>query len=69
MSKKPQLVEQTSKRFKALQALGVLAIIVGVIWLIVAVQTESETGWPGLLLILGVPAWISGRVLGWWFHG
>jgi len=67
-----QTVEATSKIWKALQALGVLAILVGVVILIVGIQTDAGPGViaPGaLLFVFGFIGYLVGRICGWWFNG
>ena len=64
--------QQTSKLWKAIQALGVLGILVcctlGFLGINgVAVQ---EPVWPFLAAAaVFVPVWIFGRIGAWWFHG
>ena len=69
---KARTIEATGKRWKAAQAVGVLAIIGGAA---VAIAAGMVDGSPAMLgagmaaVGLGLPVWIVGRVGGWWFHG
>jgi uncharacterized membrane protein HdeD (DUF308 family) len=64
-TKKVQTIEATAKRWKLMQLLGVLAIMLGV-----ALMFNEPTRLAAVLLVLiGVPMWVFGRVAAWWFHG
>ncbi len=72
MNPRVQTVEATGKLWKACQALGVLAIIVGVVVLIAGAQTKDNEGMVAigaLLFILGFIGYVIGRACAWWFHG
>jgi hypothetical protein len=67
----PQLVEQTAKRFKAVQAIGAGAAIGGGAGILIAARVD----WPFLagcsviIASMGVLAYFIARVLAWWYHG
>lgn len=67
-----QTIEATAKLWKAVQAIGVLDILVGVVMLIIGIQTQGNprlTAIGGLLFVLGFIGYSVGRVCAWWFHG
>lgn len=60
----PVIVEQTAKRWKAIQAGGVAGMLCGLLSL--------ALGWyvlAGVLLVWGLGAYIYSRVGRWWNHG
>lgn len=66
-----QVTEQTAKRWKAVQGCGCLLMPVGF-----AVSFLIANAEPGYLfalgmglVVLGLMAWIGGRIAAWWFHG
>ncbi|NLF40280.1 zinc-ribbon domain-containing protein [bacterium] len=78
--KPPQVIEQTSKRFKGVQALGCGLMLAGFfVPLIIGIimsesRTQSNTAMAGLvvatlLLPVGFVLWIVGRARAWWHHG
>jgi hypothetical protein len=65
------LVEQTDKKYKALQAAGGLVAVLGLIVFITALIVERQTaGIVGfVVLVIGVAIHFWGRSLAWWHHG
>jgi Flp pilus assembly protein TadB len=62
--------QQTGKRFKAAQLVGVLMICIGMVWLIVGAQAETPAvGAPVVLFILGFIVYLVARFRAWWSHG
>lgn len=59
-----QTIEQTGKRFKAMMAGGVVAMLIG---LTLAMSGETEIG--AVLMLLGLAAYIAARSAAWWHHG
>ncbi|WP_236247084.1 hypothetical protein [Pseudomonas tohonis] len=57
-------MELTSKRFKAMMAVGVIAILVGVVW-----SMANSAGGGFLLMVGGFFLYVLGRFLAWWYHG
>ncbi|WP_236235049.1 hypothetical protein [Pseudomonas tohonis] len=57
-------MELTSKRFKAMMAVGVIAILVGVVW-----SMANSAGGGFLLMVGGFFLYVLGRFLAWWNHG
>lgn len=60
----PQLIEQTSKGFKGLQAFGCLGMFVG---LIMGCSRKPEYG--VVLFLLAAVVWIFAVIGAWWEHG
>ena len=58
--------EATGKTYKALQAIGVILILIGVVSC--AAGGDGVAAAPGLFLI-GVVLYLFGRVGAWWKHG
>lgn len=62
-----QLIEQTSKRFKVLQAYGCIGTILG---LLLIATANSLSPWFGAFIFLGSLAmFLNGLVRSWWHHG
>ena len=68
-----QTTEQTGKRWKALQLIGLAGILGGAAWGFAAGNMEAQSpealALPALCVILGLPLWLFARVGAWWFHG
>ena len=70
-------VEATGKKWKALQFLGPLAVIFGIIMLIIALATMNGEPIIGVILLVlsiilivgGIIASFIGRIGAWWYHG
>jgi uncharacterized membrane protein len=79
VSKRPTVVEQTAKRWKAVQGLGCLGTLAGVVLIGIGIAAIDRTVAhqrmsPALVIgvvciVVGLPAYAFGRVGGWWFHG
>jgi hypothetical protein len=74
---KTQTVEATAKRWKLLQLIGGLGILVSVMLIIGGIasgdgdpsSTMPAVASGSIVLLLSLPAWIAGRFFAWWFHG
>jgi len=67
-----QTIEATAKLWKAVQAIGVLGILVGVVMLVIGIRNQGDaamTGLGALFIVPGCIGYIVGRVCAWWFHG
>jgi len=64
-----QTVEMTAKRWKGMQLLGVLGIVLGFTWIFIAIGVESNPGIGVLSVAVGVGLYILGRGSAWWYHG
>ena len=75
-----QTIEQTSKGWKALIALGVVAIMVGlggclVDWantytaLSLDHSVNTEPRWWPVILVIGFAVYVLSRIGAWWDHG
>jgi hypothetical protein len=70
-------VKATGKGWKAIQGLGCLGVLVGVVLIGIAVSTfdpaakgPSPIGRIGAMcLLFGIPAYLFGRIGTWWYHG
>jgi uncharacterized membrane protein HdeD (DUF308 family) len=64
-----QTIEATGKRWKLMQAAGVVLIMVGVGGLCSGgASTGGEATTVGLTLFAGFVLTVSGRVGAWWYH-
>jgi len=70
-SQQPQQIELTAKRFKAMQAGGVVGFLAGAGLLVLAGgQVLSLLGILGILLSVGgIGCYAAGRIAAWWAHG
>lgn len=65
----PQLIERTSKKYKA-QVLGGIGMVV--LGIIIALGTGEDTIGAivaGLLMLAGIICYLQARILAWWHHG
>lgn len=63
----PVLIEQSAKKWKAVQLAGGIAIIVG---LLLGMTVRSGLGVFGVALALvGIIAFVYGKIARWWHHG
>ena len=65
-----QTTQATSKIWKLIQLIGVLAIIVSVFLIMIGIDQEMPVQTVGgvLVLLAGISGWIVGRLGAWWFH-
>jgi hypothetical protein len=70
-SERPQLVEATAKRFKAMQVAGIALICLGAATcgIFGAGNVETGTYVGNTLFWVGVALYAAGRFLAWWKHG
>jgi len=67
--------QATSKQLKVHTLISVLAIIVGLVWFLVAINGEDATKTdgrsvvPAILLFFGLLGYVVTRVRVWWHHG
>lgn len=68
---KTQTIELTGKRFKLMQLLGVLGILLGGPGMFIGMQLNDQTiaVISFLALAIGVLLYPAGRVGAWWYHG
>ena len=66
-----QLIEATSKRYKGLQAAGVVMLCIGVATCGIASGGDSSGGttFGTTLALLGFGLYVAGRFGAWWKHG
>jgi DNA-directed RNA polymerase subunit RPC12/RpoP len=67
-------IEATSKKWKALQFFGPLAMMLGIILPVIIASTTGEigiSGWYFSLILLGggFVAFLIGKIGAWWYHG
>ncbi len=65
----PQQIEATGKVWKATLALGVLLILGGFAWWAAAASTGNASDGSGVMILVGLTAYFTGRIGGWWCHG
>jgi len=58
-----QTIQRTSKKYKAMQFAGVLAICLGIVFFAADKQNAG-----GTFLLCGIIGYASGRILAWWHH-
>lgn len=68
---KPTVIEQTAKRHKATQALGLAAFAAGMFLTIVcgAWDMPTATGLSLVLMLVGLIVYGVGLLRAWWHHG
>lgn len=73
MTEHVQLTEQTRKRWKAIQAGGVIVLILGIFVLFFGGDLENPSEEvrpvPTAMIFGGFLAYAYGRFAGWWYHG
>jgi RNA polymerase subunit RPABC4/transcription elongation factor Spt4 len=72
---RPQLIEQTSKKWKAVQVIGVPLALIGIVVAMLTARghtgLEATTGfWIGLVIAcIGAGVALAGAIGAWWHHG
>lgn len=71
MVEKPVVIEQTAKKWKAIQAAGLVVVVIAAGIYVLGMRLESQgvmlTG-VGVLTI-GIGVHWTGRAIAWWHHG
>lgn len=71
MNEKPVVIEQTAKKWKAIQAAGLVVVVIAAAILAVGMRLGSQavtlTGVG--VLIVGIGIHWAGRAIAWWHHG
>ena len=69
--KQPIVTEQTAKKWKMLQLLGVVGILLGSAVAAFGFTSDSPSGVVigVIILVLASPLYAFGRFLAWWHHG
>jgi hypothetical protein len=65
---KPQQIEQTSKRYKGIIAVGVSLIAIGLAWWIFGIAAGNP-GNSGDVMLVGILIYSAGRIGAWWNNG
>jgi uncharacterized membrane protein HdeD (DUF308 family) len=67
----PMIIEQTAKRWKAIQLAGVLSIIVGMAAVCGAIMAQSADliYVAAILPVIGIIVTAYGSIMAWWHHG
>jgi hypothetical protein len=67
----PMIIEQTTKRWKAIQLAGVLSIIVGMAAVCGAIMSQSAglIYTAAILPAFGIVVTAYGSIMAWWHHG
>jgi zinc-ribbon domain len=65
------LIEQTAKRWKAVQMYGVAGMLLGLLFVFAAIGSESfaVSMLAGLVTAAGIAIYSVGRIAAWWHHG
>ena len=72
------VTELTAKRYKLIQMIGVVLLLVGIVKVIVDIGASDGDSLAGSgisspmalsMTLLGLIVWIVGRMLAWWHHG
>lgn len=69
---RPVTIEQTGKRHKTIQLIGVLLIVIGMVSCMAGVRGDSEPTAAIVgagMAIVGLVLWFAGRIGAWWGHG
>lgn len=66
-----QTIQQTSKGWKSVQAIGLGVFVLGAVGLFMAVMQEQQAIAVGACVVagVGVLVYVYGRLGGWWHHG
>ncbi len=71
-SKKPtQTIEQTGKKWKGMQLIGALLVIVGVVMIVAMSGNPENTKYAGITILMpliGLCLFIFARIGAWWNH-
>ena len=68
MTKQPVLIEQTSKTWKALLAMGTFLVIVAIV-LMASTYDDAARDWLAIPAFLGIGIALTGAFAGWWQTG
>jgi predicted Zn finger-like uncharacterized protein len=65
------MIEQTSKKYKGRQLIGVAIIIVGIFFMAIGVGCEKIAAYviAGLFFSTGFGIYTIARIQAWWYHG
>ena len=74
MSDTPQIIEQTAKRWKLLQLIGLALAVVSAPGIPLSFARVDWSLWPLLIasatvFVAGAGICITGAALAWWYHG
>jgi hypothetical protein len=81
--KRPQLIEQTAKKWKAIQLLGGVGIVLSIFLIAgsILIKFKIEASDPAFTLftillyaglvcfVIGFTTYVVGRIAAWWYHG
>jgi len=63
-------IQQTAKRFKAWQAVGIILLLAGAAWSVATVFSGAYTIVPaGATFIFGLSIYAVASIAAWWHHG
>jgi hypothetical protein len=69
----PLLIEKTSKKWKAIQALGAGIMCLGVVSCVAGISSPDKSEFTAMFMaacfLIGLVLYIRGRVGAWWHHG
>ncbi len=61
-------VEQTGKKWKGSQLIGVIILIIGAIWLIVKLGAGEDALTAAIFTAVGLFLYVFSRLMAWWHH-
>jgi hypothetical protein len=71
-SPKTQTIEATGKKWKTMQLIGGISVVLGVFscaaYMGMGESVEAGVYLPGVFWMIGICTYLFGRVGGWWFH-
>ena len=72
------VTELTAKRYKLIQLVGVILLLVGIVKIFIDIGSSDGDGlagtgipspWALSMTLIGLSVWIVGRMVAWWHHG
>lgn len=66
---KATTVEQTSKKWKALQLLAFVLILIGMPWTCIGAMVGNIPLEAMSLFVAGLLVWLIASICAWWYHG
>lgn len=74
-NERPQLIEQTAKKWKVIQVIGVVVALCGIVFAMLGARGQNGPEatprfWIGLVIAcIGAGVAIAGAIGAWWHHG
>jgi len=64
-----QTIEKTSKKWKSVQLVGVLLLLLSPVMCVGLVQSHEPPAVGAVMFLAGTTLWLVGRIGAWWNHG